>query len=265
MNQRAIGLLLGGLLAFGQAQAAFIADKIEVPVHAERFNQGAVLKTLISGASVEVMMKDGDFTRIRTSDNVMGWVESRFVSPDKPVSLEYLELLGRSKRLEADLKAAEEKLAAPAANAQPLISQTELEELNQKVKDAIWMKAEMNKARERAKELEAELASKSKSGTSSQKELEKLRNQNKDLETRLAAALLVSEQQQTAETPTDEPASDPLPAPVAAATPMEDDDWSVSLGSFFGSLLAALVLGAIAGMFWLDQRIRQRHGGFRLY
>ena len=65
------------------AQAAFITDKITVDVNAQRFSQGAVLKTLPSGTSVEVLMSDGQYSRIRTADNITGWVDSKFLTNEK--------------------------------------------------------------------------------------------------------------------------------------------------------------------------------------
>ena len=245
------------------ANAAFITDKIVVEVRAERFGQGAVLKKLPSGTSVEVLFVDGQYTRIRTNDNITGWVASTFITKQKPTQLEYLELLGKSKTMEAKLREAEEKLANAESASAPSISDQEIEELRQQSKDARWMKVEMQKARDRAQQAEAKLKSQSKKSGDNQQELDDLRAQNKDLEKRLAAALLVNEQQTQAESE-ETPAA--IPVISTHTEPVqESDEWSIGLSWFFGCVAVALVGGFVLGIMWLDKRIRQRHGGFRIY
>ncbi len=247
--------------------AAFITDKIVAEVRTERFDQGAVLKELSSGASVEVLMSDGKYTRVRTTDNITGWVNSRFLTNEKPNQLEHLELLSKINATEEKLRAAEEKLAsAPTIGSD--ISTEEIEILKKQAKDAQWMKAEMQKARRRAEKaeekLKAELKKQSKKGeqnNDAKQQLEGLRTQNHELETRLAAALLVNEQQSES--------TRPELTPVAfVATPITekaDDNGIINMQWFLGGVLAALVIGFIAGFTWLDKRIRRKHGGFRIY
>ena len=274
-------LLLATLLCLSlPLHAAFITDRIEVPLYAEKYGQGEVLKKLLSGTRVDILMKDGKHVRIRTSDGISGWIEFRYISADKPLGLEYLELRSQHKAVQDELAATQKKLSEalsqPQAKAAPTadagISAEELAELRQGAKDTRWMRAEMNKARERAKKLDAELKTLRKKATeksdataAEQAELVALRAENQDLQDRLAAALLVSEAPAVtevvaeAETVVADSAIEQAPAATEAQA------WSVSLGWFLGSLLIALVIGGIGGMSWLDQRIRQRHGGFRIY
>ena len=105
------------------------------------------------------------------------------------------------------------------------------------------------------------MKSSSKTTSSTQEELKTLRNQNKELQARLAASVLISEQQEitiqegsmaSATQNSDEHSSD-------------DQGWAVHIEWFLGSILVALIIGPIGGMSWLDKRMRQRNGGFRLY
>ena len=250
------------------SQAAFITDKIVVEVRTERFGQGTVLKKLPSGSSVEVLISDGQYSRIRTADNITGWVNSTFLTNEKPTQLEYLELLAKSKDTEAKLREAEEQLAN-SATSEPTgnSSDEDTELLKKQAADAKWMRVEMMKARDRAEQAEAKLKASGKEATEDKQVLEKLRTQNKDLEQRLAAAILVNEQQEVstqqamnAETITDAP----TPTLSTETTP-QDEGWSVNITWFFGSLFTALLVGFISGITWLDKRSRQRHGGFRIY
>lgn len=266
---RIIFSLLTGLLTCLPlaVNAAFITDKIVAEVRTERFDQGAVLKELSSGASVEVLMSDGKYTRVRTTDNITGWVNSRFLTNEKPNQLEHLELLSKIKATEEKLRVAEEKLVSTSA-AGSSISTEEIETLKKQAKDAQWMKAEMQKARRRAEKAEEKLktelkkqAKKSEQNNDTQQQLDDLRTQNHELETRLAAALLVNEQHSES--------SGPELTPVAfvatPATEKTDNNGIINMQWFLGGLLTTLIIGFIAGFTWLDKRIRRKHGGFRIY
>ena len=247
------------------AQAAFITDKLVINIHSERFGQGTVLKTLSSGTSVTVLMNDGEYSRIRTNDNVTGWVESKYITNEKPAQLEYLELLARSKTLEANLKSAEEKLATQTSSGSESaegVDVAELAELRKRAADAGWMRVELKKSRDRVTELEDQVKSKNQKTSTSQEELKSLREKNKMLEERLAAALLVNEQQDITEPPGD---ASPEGTAGTSSHNADSNGWSVKIGWFLGSIVVALITGLIVGMTWLDKRIRQRHGGFRIY
>ena len=257
---RGILLCLMPLLSL-PTQAAFITDKIVIEVHSQRFSQGSVLKTLPSGTSVEALMKDGDYTRIRTIDNITGWVESKFLTNEQPTQIAYLALLAKSKSLETRLKTAEAQLSNSGQGGGDGIDIAEIEELRKRAAEAGWMRVELKKARERATEIESKMKTSGKAANSSQEELNTLRNQNKELQARLAASILVSEQQDIT-----------IQEGGMASTTQNSDEhssdnqsWAVNIKWFLGSIVVALILGLIGGMTWLDKRMRQRHGGFRLY
>ncbi|WP_455217499.1 TIGR04211 family SH3 domain-containing protein [Kaarinaea lacus] len=249
-------LVLLTVIVSVSAQAEFITDKVVINVHSERFEQGAILKTLSSGTAITVLMNEGAFSRIRTNDNVTGWIESKYITNEKPAQLEYLELLARSKTLETKLKAAEDKLNTQATGESEGVDLAELEELRKRAADAGWMRVELKKARDHADELEAKLKSVNKNVSSSDDQLNKLIEQNKTLEKRLAASILVNEQQESFVSETGN---------STATEISEDQGWSVSIGWFLGSIVTAIIIGLVLGMTWLDKRIRQRHGGFRIY
>ncbi|MDT8383432.1 MAG: TIGR04211 family SH3 domain-containing protein [Gammaproteobacteria bacterium] len=252
-------------------QAAFVTDKIVAEVRSERFGQGTLLKSLPSGSSVEVLVADGKYSRIRTADNVTGWINSTFLTNEKPTQLEYLELLAASKLTEARLRELEEQLASSAGNNSAEVNDEEIEALKKQAQDARWMKIEMMKARDRADQAEAKLKSLGQQTGDSQKTLEKLRTQNQDLEQRLAAALLVNEQQETTLLQTASAATladtstEPASPAVDMDPPVSSGRWSVAIEWFLGGLFSALLIGFVAGLLWLDRRLRRRHGGFRIY
>ena len=59
-------------------------------------NQGQRLATLHSGASVETLAQNGDFTQVRLSDGTTGWVKSAFLTTNEPAVV-------RVKRLQEEL------------------------------------------------------------------------------------------------------------------------------------------------------------------
>jgi hypothetical protein len=88
------------LLAFAASQAAaataYVTDELILGVFAEQNGQGQRLATLHSGAALETLSVNGDFTQVRLSDGASGWVKSAYLTTQEPATL-------RVKRLEEDL------------------------------------------------------------------------------------------------------------------------------------------------------------------
>ncbi|HEY5602080.1 MAG TPA: TIGR04211 family SH3 domain-containing protein [Gammaproteobacteria bacterium] len=84
----AVGLVCSNVLA----ESIYITDKISIDVHSEKFAQGDLTKSLPSGTLVEVLQRDQGYTQIRTRDNFEGWVESKYLTNEKPTQIDYLQL-----------------------------------------------------------------------------------------------------------------------------------------------------------------------------
>jgi uncharacterized protein YgiM (DUF1202 family) len=89
-------LLLALLTVKGVAATAFVSDELVLGVYSEENNQGQRLATLHSGAGVETLAQEGDFTQVRLSDGTTGWVKSAFLTLKEPAVV-------RVKRLEEEL------------------------------------------------------------------------------------------------------------------------------------------------------------------
>lgn len=90
-------LLLALLAARGAAAAtAYVSDELVLGVYAEENNQGQRLATLHSGARVETLLQNGDFTQVRLTDGTTGWVRSAFLITKEPAVV-------RVKQLEEEL------------------------------------------------------------------------------------------------------------------------------------------------------------------
>jgi uncharacterized protein YgiM (DUF1202 family) len=89
-------LLLALLSIKGVAATAYVSDELVLGVYAEENNQGQRLATLHSGAGVETLAQNGDFTQVRLSDGTTGWVKSAFLTTKEPAVV-------RVKQLEEEL------------------------------------------------------------------------------------------------------------------------------------------------------------------
>jgi hypothetical protein len=89
-------LLLALLSIKGMAATAYVSDELVLGVYSEENNQGQRLATLHSGATVETLAQNGDFTQVRLSDGTTGWVKSTFLTTKEPAVV-------RIKQLEEEL------------------------------------------------------------------------------------------------------------------------------------------------------------------
>jgi hypothetical protein len=89
-------LLLAVLSIKAVAATAYVSDELVLGVYSEENNQGQRLATLHSGATVETLTQNGDFTQVRLSDGTTGWVKSAFLTTKEPAVV-------RVKQLEEEL------------------------------------------------------------------------------------------------------------------------------------------------------------------
>jgi hypothetical protein len=91
-------------------------------VYSEENNQGQRLATLHSGASVETLAQDGDFTQVRLSDGTTGWVKSAFLTIKEPAVVRVKQLQEELDRRRATTPA----LAEAAARSEVALLKQEL-------------------------------------------------------------------------------------------------------------------------------------------
>jgi hypothetical protein len=103
---RGLGALVLALAAAdGRAATAYVSDELVLGVYSEQNQQGQRLTTLHSGASVETLAAGGEFTQVRLSDGVVGWVKTAYLTEREPATV-------RVKRLEEEL--ARSRATSPA-------------------------------------------------------------------------------------------------------------------------------------------------------
>jgi len=96
-------LLLLGLLT--PAGAAHITDKLVVGIYADPGLEGSPTKLLSSGTPLEVLQNKGDLVQVRLADDTHGWIESRYVTEEKPAKAMLLETQTRLRAVNKELQA----------------------------------------------------------------------------------------------------------------------------------------------------------------
>lgn len=86
-------LLMGASAA---AATAYVSDELVLGVYAEQSSQGQRLATLHSGARLETLSVNGEFTQVRLNDATVGWVKSVYLTTQEPATV-------RVKQLEEEL------------------------------------------------------------------------------------------------------------------------------------------------------------------
>ncbi len=109
-----VALLVALAAADGRAATAYVSDELVLGVYSERNQQGERLATLHSGAIVETLAPGGEFTQVRLSDGVVGWVKAAYLTEREPATV-------RARRLEEELdrsRATSPALAEAAARSE---------------------------------------------------------------------------------------------------------------------------------------------------
>jgi SH3-like domain-containing protein len=85
-------LLAAVLAQSAAADPAYVSDELVLGVYAEENNQGQRLATLHSGSSVETLAQNGDFTQVRLTDGITGWVKSAYLTTKEPAVVRVKQL-----------------------------------------------------------------------------------------------------------------------------------------------------------------------------
>jgi len=225
------------------AETLYITDKISIDVHSKPFSKGDLVKSLPTGTIVEALSKEKGYTQIRSQDDTEGWVESKFLSNEKPTQIDYLQL-------SAKYKAAQEKIHDYETRL------LDMQELRKEAQTADWLR---NKLRE------------NESTTSNLEHNLKL----KDIsiaELKISVANL-EEQLLNAKAQLDEAQGSPRMANYSDSSnadtisqPLYSTSSSVSFYTWLVlSLAVTLIIGILMGFVLIDSKVRKKHGNEALY
>lgn len=125
--------ILMALAARAGAGTAYVSDELVLGVYAEQNGQGQRLATLHSGATLETLGVNGEFTQVRLGDGTSGWVKSSYLTTQEPATVRLKQLQDELDRSHATTPA----LAEAAAR-------SEVEQLRRELKE---QQSELNAAR----------------------------------------------------------------------------------------------------------------------
>ncbi|MDR9435339.1 MAG: TIGR04211 family SH3 domain-containing protein [Thiohalophilus sp.] len=260
-------LLLAGP-PLSQAATEYVTDRIEIGVHQQPDMNSPITTKLSSGDSVEVLQVRDDFKQVQLKDGNRGWVPATYLVDRQPATVEYDLLAKKHEELSSEIKQKTERLSKverdlqirrdELSNARTTIrelkkqidaggdsealNEENLQQLAEKERQIERLQAEIETLRE-----QSEQATPDPPGVEQYRaQLEQQKERNEALQARidLAQEFLGREQLPSAE---------------------ELEKWRPDLpGWYWGTLLTVLIIGIVAGIGWMDFRLRRRHGGFRI-
>jgi SH3 domain protein len=102
-------LLIGamcGWTALAGAESAYVTDTLRLSLYGAADGSGDPLDNLASGAAVEVLERDTNYTHVRTAAGREGWVKTAFLVNTKPARARVAELEAEIADLKNDVAAA---------------------------------------------------------------------------------------------------------------------------------------------------------------
>lgn len=111
-------LIIGFLVllpVLAAAETAYVTDNLRLGLHAAEDTSDRAFRFLESGQAMEILIRDRNYANVRLPDGTEGWVKSAYLVDEKPARLIVAETMAERDRLAAELKAAREAFAEPAA------------------------------------------------------------------------------------------------------------------------------------------------------
>lgn len=229
--------------AAAAGDTVYLTDKFQVGLHENKSLDSTIIKTIPSGTALELIKREKNFTFVRDSQGVSGWIDNSYLVSNPPAGAGTGELQAERDSLEKQLE---------EANRQITHLQGSLSEAG--AKDQSNLRQQLNSERIKTGELQIKVAElKKRLGENSDTEslyqqIEDLKEKNKTLEIQLTGA-----QNQAA-------ASRPDKQPEGNPGGFLKQDWKRSLLY----ILMYILIGAVLGVYIMDFYIRRRHGGFRV-
>ncbi len=97
----------------GEADVVYVTDELRLGLYASEDTSGRALKTLVSGARLEILERSLMSIRVRTEDGDQGWVKTAFVVDREPARR-------RVARIESELTETAAALAAKTSEVDEL-------------------------------------------------------------------------------------------------------------------------------------------------
>ena len=123
-------LAMLGLFSSARAETVYVAERLRIGMRAEVAETSPVVKTVETGAPLEVIERAENFVHVRDPQGVVGWIEARYLSPELPARSQLVKLqedLARSRSQTAEAQAQLKKAQTAAAEQAATIKSLEQE------------------------------------------------------------------------------------------------------------------------------------------
>lgn len=212
------------ILAAQASVAAYITDKLLAGYYASPDLTSQPVRALPNGTPMEILEEKGKFSRVRLGDNSEGWVETRFITLEKPAKMMLLELQAKyatlKRQTDSRAEGQRDAVSIPSPSAADMRQEDELAQ--KQILQSQTNPPDQESATERAGITEQQL--------------------------RLENALLRDRLQRIRELSSDDPATETDPRPETF------QPWVLPL------IMLGLLLSFIAGIAFKNYRIARRAG-----
>lgn len=87
--------------AGASAETGYVTDKIYIALRAGPAKDALPVKTIASGATLEVLERQEKFARVRDAEGVEGWLDAVYVVPEPPARAQLLSAQAQVTQLQA--------------------------------------------------------------------------------------------------------------------------------------------------------------------
>lgn len=249
------------------AESLYVTDRILLGVHQQASEDSALLQSIPSGTAVQVLAKEGDFTKVKLINGVEGWVNNQYLMKEQPSTARFDKLFSENQKNLETLKSVNATLTKRERDVQVL--RDELSNAKHTIKE---LKKNGNAApatittAEPDPEQAAKLAEAEAKVAELNKQLEEVKqaSTSSDSEEDVRAALKYAEEENAA-----------LQARITLALSNLSGEKAPSPEELAGIrpkfplwywllMLIAIAVGVGGGILWMDYQSRKRHGGFRV-
>lgn len=258
--------MLGLFAGLSFAESMYVTDRVLLGVHQQASENSAIIQSIPSGTAVEVIGREGDFTKVKLINGTEGWVSSKFLMSEAPSTAQYDKLFAENqknletlKKLNATLSKRERDVQIyrdELSNAKTTISELKKGSKVTEVAKAVADPETEKKLREAETKI-AEL-------TKQLEEIKTASTTSVNSEEDIKAALKYAEEENAALQARIELAVSNLSG-EKAPTPEELAGIRPRFPLWYWLLMViALAIGVGGGVMWMDHQSRKRHGGFRV-
>src|SRR6185436_9558262 len=104
------GTLLFLVAAAAQAESMYVTDRLTVPLRAAFADGSPIVKTVDSGAPLEVLERADKYARVRDAQGAEGWIEARLLSSTPPPRPQLERAMAEGTRLQKELTDAQARI-----------------------------------------------------------------------------------------------------------------------------------------------------------